>query len=120
MTNEEAKCLTEYKKLFCTNCEADCTTSILDCNGYQFFYKGYEKGYEQGQKDKEYLDNTNLTTKSSMSVECAIAESQLGNYCIANRNKNPKVSLNNEPPEIQKLIDESAKFLAGLITKEEK
>ena len=69
---------------------------------------------------KEYLDNTNLITNSSMSVECAIAESQLGNCCVANRNKNPKVSLNNEPPEIQKLIDESAKFLAGLITKEEK
>ena len=43
---EENKCLTEYKKLFCTNCEADCTTSILDCNGYQFFFKGYEQGYE--------------------------------------------------------------------------
>ena len=47
MTDEEEnKCLTEYKKLFCANCEADCTTSILDCNGYQFFFKGYEQGYE--------------------------------------------------------------------------
>lgn len=47
MTDEEEnKCLTGYKKLFCANCEADCTTSILDCNGYQLFFKGYEQGYE--------------------------------------------------------------------------
>lgn len=45
MTDEEEnKCLTGYKKLFCANCEADCTTSILDCNGYQLFFKGYEQG----------------------------------------------------------------------------
>ena len=85
MTNEENKCLTEYKKLFCTNCEADCTTSILDCNGYQFFNKGYEQGVKSScevcekasnieyqklfdkqreiiselKADKEWLDNTN-------------------------------------------------------------
>lgn len=43
---EENKCLTGYKKLFCANCEADCTISILGCNEYQFFFKGYEQGYE--------------------------------------------------------------------------
>lgn len=47
MTDEEEnKCLTKYEKLFCANCEADCTISILDCYDYQLFFKGYEQGYE--------------------------------------------------------------------------
>lgn len=41
----------------------------------------------------------NLMINSSMSVECAIAESQLGNCCVANRNKNQKAGLNDEPRE---------------------
>lgn len=70
-------------------------------------------------KGENKINCENLMINSSMSVECAIAESQLGNYCVANRNKNPKVILNNEPPEIQELIDSSAKFLAELIAKDE-
>lgn len=64
-------------------------------------------------------NNTNLITKSSMSVECAITESQLGNYCIADRNKNQRAGLADEPPEVQELINSSAKFLAELIAKGE-
>lgn len=52
MTDEEEnKCLTEYKKLSCTNCDADCTISILDCYEYQSFFEGYEKGLTEGRKE---------------------------------------------------------------------